>query len=161
MYSILFHESVFLPKEFENEVLRLESKMTNYFLSKHMQEHFDNQENEDRSHRYFKNFVLNTLNEQCSKFRRVISPFEVEVSKDFHFFGKPGFFITKYCIRLPYKQDEDIVIVIRPQWDKENKKYDESKNMIVTAWINHNLDNHKTLDASRYCSQESWKEKNS
>ena len=161
MYSILFHESVFLPKEFEDAVLKLEGKMSGYFLSKHMQDHFDNQDNEDRSHRYFKNFVINTLNEQSSKFRRVLKPFEVEVSKDFHLFGKPGFFVTKYCIRLPYKHDKDIVIVIRPQWDKENKKYDESKNMIVTAWINHNKDNHKTLDTTKYCSREMWEEKNS
>ena len=158
MFSILFHKDVFLPKKFQDEVIRLEMRMSKYFLSEHFKQHLENQENEDRSHKYFENFVINTLNEMCSDSRKLIYPFEVEVSKDFHFFGKPGFFVTKYCIRLPYKVDEDLVVVIRPQWDKEKKDFDANNNMIVTAWINHSKDSHRTLDASKYCSKDRWEE---
>ena len=156
MYSILLHTDVFCPEEAQNAVLDLQKHMKDYFLSNHFKEHLDNQETEDRSHTYFKNAVINNLNEMISDSRRLTKAFEIELSKDYHFFNKPGWFVTKYCIRLPYSYSHDLVVVIRPQWDKVNQKYDASKNMIVTAWINHNKDDHKTLDSSKYCSKENW-----
>ena len=158
MYSILFHSDVFIPKGIQEVVLDLQKLMSGYFLSKHFEEHLTNQDSEDRSHTYFKNAVINDLNEMISDSRRLVKAFEIELSKDYHFFGLSGWFVTKYCIRLPYSNSQDLVVVIRPQWDRLNKKYDASRNMIVTAWINHNQDDHKTLDVSKYCSKERWEE---
>ena len=157
MYSILFHSDVFMLDDAKNQVVSLQRKMKSYFLSKHFQEHLDNQNQEDRSHTYFKNFVLNILNEQVSDYYRLYPAFEVEYSKDYHFFKKSGWFVTKFCIRVPYKQDEDIAFVFRPMY-KDGEVVDF---MVVTAWINHKNDNHKTLDTTKYCSKEMWKEKNS
>ena len=141
---------------FRQDVITLQKKMKGYYLSKHFQEHLDNQDNEDRSHRYFRNFVINTLNEMCSDSRPLIYPFEVEVSKDFHFFGKSGWFVTKFCIRLPYKTNEDLVVVIRPRWNKETRDYDYDNFMITTAWLNHKDDFHTTLDTDKYTDVGGW-----
>lgn len=156
MYSILFHKDVFMPEGASEVATKLNQLMTGYFLSNHFEEHLENQDIEDRSHTYFRNAVLNCLNEMCSEQRRMLIPFEIELSKDYHFFGKSGWFVTKYCVRIPYNLKSDLVVVIRPQWDRENQKYDLSKNMIVTAWINHKDDSHFTLDNSKYVDKEKW-----
>lgn len=161
MFSVLFHKDVFMPQDAKNSSVVLNQAMNDYFLSKHFEEHLNNQASEDRSHTYFRNIVLNCLNEMCSYRKKVLEPFEVEYSKDFHFFGKLGWFVTKYCVRVPYGLNDDLVVVIRPQWDKIRHAYDIDKNLIVTAWINHKNDAHSTLDASKYCSQEKWEELNS
>lgn len=156
MFSLLFHKDVFVPKGVQEQVLKLESKMTNYFLSQHFKEHLDNQENEDRSHTYFRNAVYNALKEMISDSRVFRSAFEIELSKCYKAFGVHDWIVTKYCIRLPYTLSSDLVVVIRPQWDIKTKTHDASRNMIVTAWINHNKDDHKTLDTTKYCSEEFW-----
>lgn len=160
MFSLLFHKDVFLPKDAKNSAIILNQKMTNYFLSKHFKEHLDNQENENRSHKYFRNVVFNCLNEMCSKYRKLLEPFEIELSKDYNFFGVSSWFVTKYCVRIQYDTTSDLVVVIRPQWDKEKKEFDVSRNMIVTAWINHKDDAHSTLDESKYCSKDYWEKCN-
>lgn len=156
MYSKLFHKDVFLLKEVQDVVHQLQEKMSGYFLSKHFEEHLNNQDIEDRSHTYFRDCVMNSLNQMISDKRVVRDAFEVELSKDYHFFGKSGWFVTKYCIRIPYDADCDLVVVIRPQWNHAKQQYDLSKNMIVTAWLNHNKDNHFTLDKSKYCDEFEW-----
>ena len=157
MFSILFHKDVFIPEDAKNQVVSLQRKMKSYFLSSHFKNHLDNQDKEDRSHTYFKNFVINILNEQASNNYKVYSAFEVEYSKDYHMFKKSGWFVTKFCIRVPYKQDEDIAFVFRPMY----KNGEITNFMVVTAWINHNKDNHATLDTTKYCSKEMWEKKNS
>lgn len=156
MFSKLFHKDVYFPKGVKDSVYNLESNMKGYFLSNHFEKHLNNQDIEDRSHKYFRNAVLNCLNEMCSKYRRMLIPFEVELSKDYHFFGKSGWFVTKYCVRIPYDSTNDLVVVIRPQWDKQTKKLDVNRFMVVTAWLNHNQDDHETLDESKYCNQNEW-----
>ena len=156
MFSLLFHTDVFMPTEAKNTAVILNQAMTGYFLSRHFEEHLNNQESEDRSHTYFAYAVLNSLNDMCSKYKKTLWPFEVEYSKDFHFFGRPGWFVTKYCVRVPYSLTDDLVIVIRPQWNKISNTYDFDRNKIVTAWLNHKKDDHKTLDASKYCTEEKW-----
>lgn len=157
MFSLLFHKDVFIPNGVQKIVCDLQFHMKGYFLSKHLEEHLNNQSIEDRSHKYFRNYVINTLNEMASGSAPIREAFEIELSKDYHFFGKAGWFVTKYCIRAPYDSKTDLVIVIRPQWDKENQKYDFTKNMVVTAWLNHKDDAHYTLDDSKYCNEEKWK----
>jgi len=156
MFSLLFHENVFFPEGTEEAVLKLQRSMKNYFLSRHFEEHLNNQDTEDRSHTYFRNYVLNSLNQMISNSRVVRKPFEVELSKDYHFFKKSGWFVTKYCIRIPYDSTSDLVIVVRPQWNSKTLTFDLDRNMIVTAWINHKDDDHKTLDADKYCTRDKW-----
>ena len=156
MFSLLLHKDVFLPDDIKQKVIALEQKMHFYKISGHLYEHLNNQDTEDRSHTYFKNAVLNYLREMCSSSRPIVEPFQVEISKDFGYFGKKGWFVTKYCIRLPFRQNEDLVIVIRPKWDKRKSTYDLWNFLIVTAWINHKDDSHTTLDASKYCTEEDF-----
>ena len=156
MFSKLFHSDVFIPEGAVNQVSKLQANMKSYFLSAHFEKHLNNQLVEDRSHKYFKNFVLNILNEQTSKNFHLYKAFEVEFSKDYHFFNKPGWFVTKFCIRVPYKNDEDIAFVFRPQYKNGNV----IDFMVVTAWINHKNDNHNTLDTTKYCSEKEWRKIN-
>ena len=160
MYSLLFHKDVFIPEGIQGIVHLFQEKMTGYFLSKHFEEHLNNQETEDRSHTYFRDCVMTSLNKMLSSERILRDAFEVELSKDYHYFGRSGWFVTKYCIRIPYDDDCDLVVVIRPQWNKEKAKFEMNNNMIVTAWLNNNKDNHYTLDASKYCDEITWKMKN-
>lgn len=160
MYSVLFHKDVFMPEGVQDTVHLLQEKMTGYFLSKHFEEHLNNQDTEDRSHTYFRDCVMTSLNKMLSSERVIRDAFEVELSKDYHYFGRPGYFVTKYCIRIPYDADCDLVVVIRPQWNKDKAKFEMNNNMIVTAWLNNNKDNHYTLDESKYCDEISWKAKN-
>ena len=156
MFSLLFHSDVFVPKGVQEVVGQLQFHMKGYFLSQHLEEHLNNQATEDRSHTYFRNYVINTLNEMINGSGAIRHAFEIELSKDYHFFGLSGWFVTKYCIRIPYDSKCDLVIVIRPQWDKDKKQYDVTKNMVVTAWLNHKKDNHYTLDESKYCTESRW-----
>lgn len=156
MFSLLFHKDVFFPEGTEKAVLSIQKVMTNYFISEHFQKHLDNQINEDRSHTYLKTAVEKTLRQMIDKNRIERKPFEVELSKSYKTFGVSNWVVTKYCIRIPYDKNSDLVVVIRPQWDSKNKCYKADKNMVVTAWINHKTDAHFTLDGSKYCSKERW-----
>ena len=156
MFSLLFHSDVFVPDGIQEQVAKIQRNMKAYNLSLHFQEHLNNQLTEDRSHTYFRNAVMNSLNQMISNDRVTRKAFEIELSKDYRFFGRPGFFVTKYCIRIPYDNQTDLVIVIRPKWNKEKGNYDENNNLVATAWLNNKNDNHYTLDETKYCSEEEW-----
>lgn len=142
MFSKLFHKDVFFPNGTVDACKSYQKALDTYRLSEHFKKHI--REQEDRSHTYLPSVIekcLKTLkNEQYE-------PFEVELSKDFHYFGKPGWFITKYCVRIPYDQQSDLVVVIRPN---------RGENLITTAWINAHDDNHETLDESEYTTENEW-----
>ena len=148
MYSKLFHKDVFMPLAVSDRGLELQKTLGNYFLSKHFKEHLENCY-EDRSHKYLADIVTECLDSLKDTQREV---FEVEVSKNFHFFGKSGWFVTKYCCRIPYSYDQDLVVAIRPQY-RDGKVVN---NMVVTAWLNSKTDNHRTLDGSKYCKAVEW-----
>lgn len=61
-----------------------------------------------------------------------IKPFEIETTYDK---------VTKYVIRISFDNERDISVVIR-------------FNTIITAWINYKEDVHKTLDKSKYATEE-------
>lgn len=150
MYSLLFHKKCFLPSGVEEICKNYQKAVSNnYFLSQHFKDHINNQLTEDRSHTYLGQIIEKCLNSLKDEQREV---FEVELGKDYHFFGMSGWFITKYCCRIPYNDKQDLVVAIRPQY-KDGKIVG---NMIVTAWMNSHDDNHYTLDKSKYCSQEKW-----
>ena len=149
MFTKLFHSEVFFPEGTRTACHVLQRGLKSYKFSKHFQEHLQNQIVEDRSHTYLKDVVVACLNSLKDTPRDV---FEVELGKDFHFFGKSGWFVTKYCCRIPYSDDQDLVVAIRPQY-QDGKVVD---NLVVTAWMNHHTDNHYTLDGSKYCSKQDW-----
>ena len=90
MFSLLFHSDVFVPDGIQEEVKKIQKNMKAYSISNHFQKHLDNQDTEDRSHTYFKNAVLNTLNQMISNSRIIRNSFEIELSKDYYFFNKPS-----------------------------------------------------------------------
>ena len=149
MYSKLFHKNCFLPEGVQNICKDYQKNLKSYVFSNHFKEHLQNQVIEDRSHTYLKDVVVTCLDSLKNVQQEV---FEVELGKDYHFFGKSGWFITKYCCRIPYNDTQDLVVAIRPQYVAGAIV----NNLIVTAWMNHHQDNHYTLDESKYCSKEEW-----
>ena len=148
MYSKLFHKDVYMPLAAADNSKAIQKTLSSYYFSKHFKEHLENCF-EDRSHKYLADIVTECLDSLKDTQRDV---FEVELSKDYHFFGQSGWFITKYCCRIPYSYDQDLVVAIRPQY-RDGKIVN---NMIVTAWLNNKNDSHRTLDGSKYCSQYEW-----
>ena len=154
MYRLLFHKDVFMPEGVRDVVRVLQRQMKNHTLSAHFREHLQQHAYEDRSHKYLEDIVdecLKDINSQAQ------NPFEVELSKGYYEFGVNGWVVTKYCVRVPYDCDADLVIVIRPGWNKEKHDYDANINIVVTAWLNESSDSHRTLDESKYCSEDAWK----
>lgn len=149
MFTKLFHKDVFLPLGTLVACETLQRQLKNYFFSKHFEEHLKNQVVEDRSHKYLKDVIIECLDSLKANPRDV---FEVEIGKDYHFFGEPGWFVTKYCCRIPYDSTQDLVVVIRPQYEKGTLV----GNMVVTAWMNSHGDHHDTLDATKYTSKAEW-----
>lgn len=158
MFSLLFHKDVFFPDKTQYECNCLQKHFTSFNFSKHLEEHCANQLVEDKSHKYLKDVLVECLNTLKETPRDV---FEVELSKDYHFFKMSGWFVTKYCVRIPYNSKQDIVVSIRPKYKNEDgKSLKIVDNLIVTAWMNHCDDNHYTLDESKYCSKEQWEQAN-
>ena len=149
MFSKLFHSDVFIPKGVSQSCINLQKKITHYYFSKHFEEHIKNQLVEDRSHTY----MIDVITKCLDSLKQTQQPvFEVELSKDYHYFKVRGWVITKYCCRIPYNNSQDLVVAIRPQYNNLTVK----DNFIVTAWMNSKTDNHKTLDTSKYCSKTDW-----
>ena len=152
MFSQLFHRDVFFPEYVDEGVLELQKYLTTFEFSKHLLERL-NSEEKDRSHNYNVDTVKKCL-ETLKTVQR--EAFEVELSKDYHYFGKPGWFITKFCVRIPIENSKEILAVsIRPIYDRASKTF-KQECKVVTAWINHSQDNHVTLDATKYCNAKSW-----
>lgn len=149
MYTKLFHREVFFPAGAEIACDNLQRCLNKYYFSKHFENHINNQLVEDRSHKYLKDVVTECLDSLKTNPRDV---FEIELGKDYYKFGKSGWFVTKYCCRIPYSDTQDLVVAIRPQYEGTTLV----DNMIVTAWMNSKTDNHYTLDSSKYCSKDEW-----
>ena len=154
MYSVLMHKDVHIPAEFvekvETELLpAMTTDKINY--SKHLEARFS--QKNDRSH----NYLESTLKRALIMFRlSPVKPFEVEVSKDFKFFGQTGFFVTKFAVRAHVSDVEDLMVVVRPIYETGTTTV---KNfLVVTAWLNATKDNHATLDESNYLSYQGWQE---
>lgn len=152
MITKLFHKDVFFPKNADKSVKVLQQLFNGYVLSKHLKEHLEDNY-ADRSHDYLQDAL-----EECLTTIRTNpqEAFEIELSCDYHTFGDNYWHVTKYCIRMPYNKTQDIVVAIRPYFDRETRKVDHKRNKIVTAWLNHRKDDHFTLDGSKYCSHEEW-----
>ena len=152
MFTKLFHKDVFMPDNVDKAVASMQRRFDGYELSRHLQQHISNKHC-DRSHDYLGLILESRL---ATIKNNPQEPFEVELGKDWYVFGDSNWHVTKYCIRLHYTNNQDIVVSIRPHFNKETKRYEWDKNLVVTAWLNHNNDNHTTLDDSKYCSKEEW-----
>ena len=156
MFRLLLHKDVFFPTNAQNIVNNFEKKIKEIDYSIHINEHFNTIQ--DRSHTYCGDKVKELISTLSMTQREA---FEIEVSKDFHYFKKRGFFITKFCVRIPYDNECDVVVVLRPIYENINgsKKYN-GKVLVATAWMNNKFDSHFTLDSSKYCNKETWEKVN-
>lgn len=153
---VLFHQEVFMPDGVPEVAKRCQEKFNGYRFSSHFLEHIKKQEQgrEDRSHTFNQQIVENCLKTIKTSPREA---FEVELSNDFEAFGSDNWFVTKYCIRIPYDDYADVVVVIRPHYSCTSGGSPRIVgNLIVTAWMNSNTDHHYTLDGDNYCSREEW-----
>ncbi len=140
----LFHKDVFIPDGVVPICTVLQKRLKKYFFSRHFSEHLENQLVEDKSHTYLKDVVVKCLESLQNTPREV---FEVELT-----YSAGAWDVTKYCCRIPYDGNQDLVVAIRPQYANGNL----INNMIVTAWMNSHRDNHYTLDRSKYISKQDW-----
>ena len=122
----LLHSEVFMPKWVKETVLEKEKSIKNSYLSKHCE---DNLFISNFKHNIEREKLLTIVN---SLKTNPVLPFEVEITKDGTTYN-----ITKIVVRTSYDDKRDISIVLR-------------ENMIVTAWLNYKIDEHKTLDESKY-----------
>jgi hypothetical protein len=152
MFSLLFHKDVFMPNGVNAVVATCQKNFKDYHLTSHLV--MDNILNSrDRSHDYTEEEIHRCI--ETIGNGEPLEAFEVELSKDYRYFGQSGWFVTKYCIRVPLSSTEDLAIVIRPQYNNEGK-IQSNNNKVVTAWINARDDAHYTLDGSKYTSKENW-----
>lgn len=149
MFTKLFHKDVFVPEGAQEVCEKYQKAFKGYCFSRHFQEHLDNQDCEDRSHTYLRDAIDKCLKSIKDGPQRA---FEIELGKGYREFGESGWFLTKYCIRIPYDSTQDLVVAIRPKY----RGAAVVDNVVVTAWINSKNDSHITLDKSKYCDLEEW-----
>lgn len=153
METKLFHKDVYIPDEFQLTLVQMQQQFLGYKLSKHLQEHIeDNETTFDRKHDYTKEEVLRKVDTIKGNPREV---FEVEVSRDKKEFKTEDWVVTKFCIRIPFDNNNDMCVAIRPDYSGSSSFY-RFGFLIVTIWINSNEDSHTTLDTTKYCSKEEW-----
>ena len=140
----LFHKDVFIPDGVPEVCKQLQKRLLKYFFSTHFREHLENQIEEDRSHTYLKDIVTGCV-ESLKTMQRDV--FEVELT-----YNNDAWEVTKYCCRIPYDSEQDLVVAIRPKLIGGKVV----NNMVVTAWMNASGDHHYTLDKGKYCSKQEW-----
>lgn len=138
MFSKLFHEEVFIPSVALKEVMSLQKNIETIELSRHFEEqHVDTA---DYKHCLQKTKIMSAV---MSLTKEQVSPFEVELSKDYHIFG-PGWHVTKYVVRMSYDENRDVTFVIAVKHTNKTSAF------IKTAWLNNKSDVHTTLDLTKY-----------
>lgn len=153
MFTLLFHKDVFMPKGLEENAKVFQKNFRGFRLSTHIKNNVLYVD--DRSHNYLEQKIIECLNTlQDTQY----DAFEIEIAKDYYVFGNSKFHITKYCIRIPYSDTQDLAISIRPMFDAQTKKYNWENNLIVTAWLNAKTDSHTTLDSGKYVTEQRWQE---
>jgi len=157
METKLFHKDVYIPEECSLTIKQMQEQFFGYKLSKHLQDHIkDNETTFDRKHNYTKEEVLSKLDTIKGNPREV---FEVEMSRDKKAFRTKDWVLTKFCIRIPFNDNDDMCVAIRPDYSGSDAFYRWGF-LIVTIWINSNSDSHTTLDVTKYCSEEDWEKAN-
>ena len=147
----LLHKDVYLPNKIQEVAGRLLKNYKTYTLSGHVKDHAV--VDEDKSHGYTLPRLKEALDNAIGK---AFEAFEVEVTQYDNKDGKTKspWYVTKICIRVPYGDDQDVCLSIRPYRDYVTHRLDTANALIVTAWLNARNDNHTTLDSSKYLTQE-------
>ena len=153
MFKVLMHKDVYFPGNVQEITRGMQERISEIEYSEHIKEHFSTIR--DRSHNYCGDRVMACI-ETLSNTPR--ESFEVEVGKDYRFFGRAGFFVTKYCVRIPYDDYDDVVVVLRPVYEDDGtgRRSYRGRCKVATAWLNQHDDAHFTLDGERYCSKDEW-----
>lgn len=151
--ELLFHKDCYLPSGAQEGALSFQRGIKELVLSNHVIEHAMDP-HKDRSHQYSLDKLQEALKQVIASEHEA---FEIELGKNFYKYG-PGWVITKVCIRVPYSDNQDACLSLRPYFNKETKKYESGKALVVTCWLNCESDSHFTLDASKYCTQQRWNE---
>ena len=123
----LYHKDIYLPQDLIDQAIHQQQNTINFAFTKHLIERI---ECKDRSHNSVTAEKVWTV---LSKLKEnPIVPFEVET--EIHNQVEK---VTKYVVRDRCSIFEDISIVIRG-------------NKVITAYINDSMDEHFTLDCSKY-----------
>ena len=154
MKVVLLHKDVYMPEWIQGKVNVVMNKYKDFELSKHVIDHAI--EDEDKSHGYTLDKLQRALTNLFYSSPKEVEAFEVELT---NFEGvDPRWLITKICLRTSYSPTQDVCLSIRAFRDFNTKKFDTSKALIVTAWLNHKKDSHFTLDNSKYITEEEFVE---
>lgn len=148
MAYILLHKNVYLPQKIINKVESLQKSFEDFVLTQHILKRVAYA---DRKHAYTDADLIHIIKSSIKN--NINTPFEVFTCQNDM---TNSWTIIKYCIRVPFINEYDISIVIRPTYDLKTNSYDPKKYIIITAWLNRKKDYHKTLDISRYCSKQDW-----
>lgn len=129
----LWHSDVFIPQKLYHQV---ERQKTRFILNKkHKSYHLILDRLNNNKHDIKHDYTEKDVDDIVMKIMYSdIKPFEIETTDNK---------VSKYVIRISYDNERDISVVIR-------------FNTIITAWINHKEDIHKTLDKSKYTTEEDW-----
>ena len=150
----LFHKDVFIPERDKvNQVVsKMEKHITGYEFTNHFKRHME-QEKKDRSHEYVDD-VVNKCLERLKE--GTWEPFEVAIEFDIAKYGDMKCHVSKYCVRIPYNDEDDFAVSIRPTYVSSSRSYDWNKNVVITGWLNAHSDNHITLRPENYTTQSEW-----
>ena len=130
--SYLYHIDVFMPEEYITKSLSAQRLLGRYYFSRHLNDYFHLS---DYKHAINRKRLVECINNlrPCP-----IIPFEVEAE---------GEDIVKIVVRTGYSITQDVSIAIQLITDS-------GAPLIKTAWLNDKLDQHNTLDFSKYVDEE-------
>lgn len=140
----LLHKGIYMPPDVETIVFNYMRKLknTNIEISQHIIDHINE---EDKKHHYTMEEIKQVIKETCMNSSNQL--FEVELDKNKREYGDYSWYITKWCIRVPFTKDfkdkSILALVLRP--NKENNSF-----KLCTARINKVEDKHNTLRRENY-----------
>ena len=130
----LYHRDVWMPKKLADKARAYFAKFKD---NTHLNNHIKINRGCDDCHNYniqsienaIKNADLNTVN-------------IFEIGTEYSLDGNPNDTIRKFAVRMPYDQQDDVVVVYSTD--------PETMGNVKTAWLNKRSDAHKTHDPFRY-----------
>ena len=125
----LYHKDIFFPQQFKLSHLNV-FVSNNIRLSKHLMHHI---KYNDYKHKLSEEIIFNAYNDICNSIN-ILCPFEIG-------YDKKTKKLVKAVYRVSMNSHQDISMVLC-------KKANEI--IIVTAWLNHKNDTHKTLNEKLY-----------
>jgi len=127
----LYHKDVYMPKQLINLATEMFIKFRNNTEFKC--DHVDNNKDCDKCHSYSVELIKESLAKVDIKDINIF-----EIGTWYSPNDEPNTDIIKFGVRFPYNQEEDVII------------FYNSDGTVRTAWLNYKVDNHKTLDRTKY-----------